>query len=136
MTNAVSVDKKKCIGCRLCEYACSFGHYQFFGPSWARISISGDEAKGSFSPIVCKHCKEPKCAQVCAFNALEKDSDNGQVKLDEEECIGCELCITACPFGALKFTNDQVLICELCGGDPECVKICPNDALAYNQNVK
>ena len=48
------------------------------------------------------------------------------LNLNEEKCIGCLACVDACPFGAIQINPDgDVLKCDLCGGDPVCVKYCP-----------
>ena len=53
------------------------------------------------------------------------------IRVLNEKCTGCKLCIKACPFGAIQVgPNREILKCDLCGGDPECVKYCqPRDQL-------
>ena len=43
------------------------------------------------------------------------------------------MCIVACPFGAIMYDADRkrVIKCELCEGDPQCVRLCPTGALAF-----
>jgi len=53
------------------------------------------------------------------------------VAFDEDKCVGCASCVDACPFGAIWMSQfDKPLKCDLCGGDPECVQICPKHALS------
>ena len=53
--------------------------------------------------------------------------------VDTEKCIGCRMCVSACPFGSMSFdeTQRKVLKCDLCDGDPTCVKFCQHNALQY-----
>jgi len=53
------------------------------------------------------------------------------VKIDRELCISCFKCLEACPFGAIFAHPDcpGPIKCDLCGGDPECVKACPKEAI-------
>lgn len=51
--------------------------------------------------------------------------------VEEDKCIGCRWCLQACPFGALGThpTEKSVFVCDLCEGDPLCIKLCPKEAL-------
>jgi Fe-S-cluster-containing hydrogenase component 2 len=55
------------------------------------------------------------------------------VSISSEKCIGCYECITACPFNAIRVDTGEGLVfkCDLCGGDPECVKWCPTGSIVY-----
>ncbi len=57
---------------------------------------------------------------------MEIDAKTGAVIIDEDACTGCLDCADACPFDAIFVGPDnEVLKCDLCGGDPICVKYCP-----------
>ena len=52
------------------------------------------------------------------------------IDIDEEKCTGCGWCIEACEFGSITVHPEKkIVICDLCEGDPMCVKYCPKDAL-------
>jgi hydrogenase-4 component A len=53
----------------------------------------------SSAPLLCRHCEEAPCANVCPVQAI-KHQDNA-IMLNESLCIGCKLCVIACPFGAI-----------------------------------
>ena len=66
-------------------------------------------------------------------NALVRNQETNALEVNADECIGCRMCIRACPFGAMGFNKDDKLAdkCNLCGGDPECVKHCFYDAIEF-----
>ena len=80
---------------------------------------------------VCRLCDEKPCIKACPSGAL---TYNGMwIVVDEKRCVLCKSCANACPYGAIFFHNDlkRPLICDLCNGDPECVKMCPMKALEF-----
>jgi len=69
----------------------------------------------------------------CPANAIKRDPKTGAIIVQEEKCVGCGNCIHVCPYGAafLDPVTKKAIICDLCGGDPACVRACPVDALKY-----
>ncbi|AEA33803.1 4Fe-4S dicluster domain-containing protein [Hippea maritima] len=126
------VDIDKCTGCRACEYACSFAHNGDFNPLNSRIHISEFLDDFVFVPTYCTQCNEAYCVDVCPTKALGR-SQSGIVELDYNKCIGCKQCVIACPWGNIKLSSDskRVIKCDLCGGDPKCVKVCHAGALEF-----
>ncbi len=85
-----------------------------------------------FYPIVCQQCETPFCAITCPTGALRKNTETGMVELYREKCVGCRLCLMSCPFGAITVLDDGLASkCDLCDGDPMCVKFCEFEALTY-----
>lgn len=125
-------DPNKCTGCGTCEAVCSLHHTGTVNPSRSRIRVIRFEG-GVFIPMLCLQCKDPICVSVCPTAAIFKDEVTRGIIIDSEECIGCKMCMLNCPFGAISIdSGDEKLIkCDLCGGDPTCVKFCSTGALQY-----
>ena len=120
-----------CTGCRICELACSFRHDKTFNPEKSRVRVVRTEYGISY-PIICHQCSKPPCVEACPTHAITKSREGGLVSIDESLCVGCGLCVERCPFGAIILhPNKNVAIkCDLCGGDPSCVRSCPERVLA------
>ncbi len=131
----LSIDISKCTGCRACEYACSFKHTGTFNRWDSRISISQFLEDFVFIPTVCTQCEEAYCVNVCPTGALSKNYETGVVEFDSNKCIVCKQCTMACPWGSIKLnhTAKEIIKCDLCGGDPECVKVCHVGALEFTE---
>jgi molybdopterin-containing oxidoreductase family iron-sulfur binding subunit len=56
-------------------------------------------ARMKFLPLLCMHCAEPACLEVCPTGATFK-RDDGLVLVDHEKCMGCRYCVLACPYEA------------------------------------
>jgi Fe-S-cluster-containing dehydrogenase component len=80
--------------------------------------------------MVCFQCKNLPCGKACPVDAIAKGGE-GIVKVDYEACIGCGACVSACPFGVMMSLPEKVVKCELCGGNPQCVKYCATAAIEY-----
>jgi len=129
----ITIEARKCTGCRLCELACSVRNEGVSSPTRSRIQVVKWDEEGCYVPMVCQQCEDAPCAEVCPVQALTRDPETDVIRLDEQRCIRCRLCVQACPFGAMGYdgVRETVFKCELCGGDPECVKFCEPGALAY-----
>jgi Fe-S-cluster-containing hydrogenase component 2 len=129
----IVVDHENCMGCRICEVVCSLGHEGEINPLRSRIGVVKWEEKGLSFPIECRQCDDAPCAKVCPVKAISRDENLNRVTVDYGRCIGCRSCVTVCPFGAMSFDNSggRVIKCDLCDGDPLCVKFCAYNALRY-----
>jgi len=112
-----------------------------------------------FLPVLCNHCEEPTCVEVCPSNATTKRED-GVVMIDFEKCIGCGACVEHCPYHARvlvqenrtvfpdgktvfekpvhrKIPGNVALKCDFCffrlaeGKQPACVEVCPTAARQF-----
>lgn len=70
---------------------------------------------------------------VCKTGAIDKDADSGLVSVDGNKCIGCRMCVMACPFGNINYsvTAKKAVKCNYCDGEPECALWCPQQAIEY-----
>jgi carbon-monoxide dehydrogenase iron sulfur subunit len=116
-----------CTGCQICELVCSLTKTGTINPYLARIKVTRSSENGACTVVMCRHCKNPPCRDACPVpQAMYLDERTGAVVINEESCIGCFACADACPFGAIQIgPNKEVLKCDLCGGEPICVKYCP-----------
>ncbi len=123
----------KCTGCRNCELACSFFHEGDFRPRASRVHVYSWEREGVSVPMMCQQCDSAACVAVCTTGAMHRNKATGLVEYEQPKCIGCRMCVQACPFGNAVYdaVTASILKCDLCGGQPECVQMCPNGALEF-----
>jgi Fe-S-cluster-containing hydrogenase component 2 len=132
------VDPDKCTGCRLCELVCSVKHNGVSNPSLSCIHIVKWDNDGFYLPMRCQHCEDAPCMAVCPRAAIYRDKELDRVLINQELCIGCKMCVSACPFGAMGYDADRgrVFKCDLCDGDPQCVRFCDMKAVDYVESKK
>ncbi len=134
MQKMIRVEPGKCIGCKSCELACSFKHAGEFAPTKARIVNEIFPEEAAYITVTCMQCDEPWCLKACPRNAISKAADTGVVRVEEDKCVGCRTCVSACPFGMIKYAawKKKADKCNLCGNDfPECVTFCPTQCLTF-----
>lgn len=133
MEKRITIYPENCTGCQLCTLACSTVRTGATGPSGARLWITHFSDRAVHVPVVCTHCEDAWCVEACPNGAMVKDSDTGRTLVREEVCTGCRACTMACPFGAVVHLRPEgkAAKCDECGGEPECVAICPVGALRY-----
>ena len=115
-----------CVGCNLCELACSLTHEGIMNPYLARIKVNQVREEGILEPTICRHCNPAPCEDACPTEALYRTPDMIHVvSLDQEKCTQCHNCVDACPFGAVQVgPQGEILKCDMCGGNPACVQVC------------
>ncbi len=121
-------------------------------PGWIKKLKVKDKATGKVSnlALMCQHCEEPPCVDVCPTNASMKRED-GIVLVDKHLCIGCRYCMMACPYDARSFVHETlsnqkehmprgkgtVESCTMCvhkidkGEVPACVTSVNSDAVIF-----
>ncbi len=165
--------EEKCINCHLCEVACIVEHSESKNTLDAYhlegLRFNAEDSRGIVEPAQalavglakptnrtlvqkhgylsistnCRHCIEPDCVLACKNGSLYIDED-GRVRLNEEKCVGCWMCLMACRYGAIsrdprttnvpEVKNNGInLHCDLCPDreEPACVWVCPTKALVY-----
>ena len=158
----MAIDMARCTGCQTCVVACQMHHALRPGVAWCAVDAlewgRWPDADRAFLPHACLHCDEPLCVSVCPTAASHK-RDDGTVAIDEARCIGCGVCLTACPYGARTLNREdawhfgapspapyetegegRVGVAEKCtfciervqvGLLPACVEACPVEARAF-----
>jgi len=171
---AMAVDASKCpAGCVDCIAACHGAHNvpDFGNPKdeikWIWLekfaaafpgenhSYLGESLQKLRLPVLCNQCANPPCVRVCPTKATFQRPD-GIVMMDYHRCIGCRLCMAACPYGArsMNYRDPQPFIgkinpdfptrtkgvvekCNFCeerlvrGLGPACVQACKEKALVF-----
>jgi len=123
---------ERCSGCRSCESFCSLFHEKEINPAKSRIHVVRFEDRGVFIPAFCVQCSSPACKVVCPTQAIYEDLKTGAYLVNKKRCIGCKMCVFACPVGAMSIDrNAGAVKCDLCNGDPYCARICSSKALEY-----
>jgi Fe-S-cluster-containing hydrogenase component 2 len=116
---------QNCSGCRRCEIACSLSHEGKIWPEASRVRVFM-LVPGIEVPHLCVQCHDYPCVGACPVGALSTSKETGAIIVDREKCVACGRCIDACP-GKVPYihpTDNYAVICDLCGGDPKCVKVC------------
>ena len=164
---AMVIDLRNCDGCKStgkppqCTEACIQGHFAPQPMEW--IQVYEPELPGGgtqFIPTPCQQCQNPPCVNVCPVGATFS-SPEGIVLIDQQRCIGCRLCMEACPYDRRFFNWGQppippeatwteydpmnqspaikgtVMKCNFCphlasaGELPYCAQACPHHAIYY-----
>lgn len=130
-------DPTTCVGCRTCEIVCSLGHDGICQPSLSRINTTYDPLHSltqlAVMPNVCRQCNMADCYLACEYDALTLDPKTGARIINPAKCEGCGECMAACPYDMIVENKAKGIFskCDLCGGDPLCVKYCPADAIKF-----
>ena len=132
------IDQSRCIGCEACVQACAeCGTHR--GQSLIHLDRVDRANSTQTAPMVCMHCEDPTCAQVCPADAIKQTEEGIVQSALKPRCIGCSNCVLACPFGVPKYVADfdQMMKCDMCtdrtseGLSPMCASVCPSEALWY-----
>ncbi len=177
------IDLRRCDGCQSqdtpprCTEACTLGHFVPEPMQWIEVyehqlapdaeerdhvhdSVSLATRGTRFVPTPCMQCQNPPCVNVCPVGATWSTPE-GVVLIDQNRCIGCRLCMAACPYERRFYTwgkppippeaffvdldpehqvpaqKGVVYKCDFCpempraGRLPFCVQACPQNAIYY-----
>lgn len=116
MQYGMVIDTKRCVGCNACTTACKMANNVPDGTFWTRaLTDGGDEVDtpaGTFPKLSmryytlgCQHCANPACVKACPVGATYKDPETGIVCQDYSKCIGCRMCVAACPYTGVRSFN-------------------------------
>ena len=161
---AILVTPEVCIGCRACQVACKSwnqlpgiktknnGTYQnppdlasaaFNIIRYSEVPSAKDPVRWLFVSRRCMHCDDAGCMKICPAPGALYRTKEGAVAFDRDKCIGCKLCVNACPFHVPRYDADgKVTKCHLCfdrigaGMQPACVKTCPTGALRFGDRAE
>ena len=102
-------DLRLCDGCAECTKACQKEHYLYKDQTWINVrEMEGPLGQTYFLPTPCMQCENAPCVRACPVQATYKTKD-GVTLVDQEKCIGCRMCMAACPYGARYFNwNDPL----------------------------
>ena len=133
-----------CAGCNACEIVCGLVHEGKVGPSIRRIFLEQDTIGLEHHVYTCQHCADHPCYNACPRKegAMRLDEGNGIVYIDPESCIGCQLCIIACPFEPKRINFDKsmkkAIKCDFCRTrekGPACVEYCQVRCIGVNEKA-
>ena len=142
--NCIVVNIDRCSGCYACQMACKMQNDVALGLAWNQVKIVGPVGEYPNMvryplPTMCQECENAPCLEVCPTGATYRDDQTGVILIDAEQCIGCQACMTACPYGQRCYNEETSTVekCNLChdltakGELPACVKSCSAGARFY-----
>jgi phenylglyoxylate dehydrogenase beta subunit len=123
----------RCDGCGDCMTACAQAKAKTDDQRYSRIHILPKTNGDGVELALCRQCADPICVMNCPSGALSKNVDTGVIDWAESKCVNCLLCTAGCAYAGIVYEANvgHVTKCDLCDGDPACVKSCPNEALEY-----
>ncbi len=175
------IDQRYCDGCQSqgtgpqCTQACNDGHYVPEPMEWIEVyehDLSTEKEQfpnqepsvpfegTQFVPTMCQQCQNAPCVNVCPVGATWTTPE-GVTLIDQDRCIGCRMCMAACPYERRFFAwgepsvppaalhlepsvehqisvkKGTVAKCDFCpemaraGKLPFCAQACPQNAIYY-----
>jgi Fe-S-cluster-containing hydrogenase component 2 len=137
MKGKLMFNPENCTGCNVCTVVCSLYHNGYINPIESRIKVLRKENENLDTINVCVQCKERFCVNVCPTKALSINDKDGTILVDHNKCILCKSCVISCPYNGIKIDPiiNKIIVCDLCGGNPQCVENCPTNAIEYVNEI-
>ena len=109
------IDPNRCIGCQSCLQACTECDTHR-GESMIHLEYVDRVESVQTVPVVCMHCEQPTCAEVCPADAIKRTADGVVQSARKPRCIACGNCVMACPFGVPELYLDRQIMmkCDMC----------------------
>lgn len=138
---AFDVQLDLCSGCKACVTACHSMNGLDEEETWRDVGLlhggPPEEPWLQHVTSACHHCIDPACLNVCPAQAYEKDPVTGIVAHLDDQCIGCQYCMLACPYDVPKYNAHRGIVrkCDMCrqrlavDEPPACVQACPQAAI-------
>ncbi len=132
------IDPNRCIGCQACVQACTECETHR-GDSMIHLEYVDRAESVQTVPVICMHCDQPTCAEVCPADAIKRTGDGVVQSARKPRCIACGNCVLACPFGVPEVHEPRQIMmkCDICydrssvGRKPMCAAVCPSQALFF-----
>ncbi|MDD2276288.1 MAG: 4Fe-4S dicluster domain-containing protein [Smithellaceae bacterium] len=135
----------RCIGCRRCVEGCAAANavpsYGWRTLVLEKVVLQAVGQKREFIPVLCNQCNNPPCVRACPVTATYKDKKTGIVMMDNQKCIGCKICMAACPYEARYYNEERGAVdkCDFCfetslsrgGKSTACQAACPADVRVF-----
>ncbi|MEW6377948.1 MAG: hypothetical protein AB1502_19420 [Thermodesulfobacteriota bacterium] len=120
----IKVEPKKCSGCHLCEMVCSLFHLGMINTEKSAIRIEKDDLDTSLNtPILCHQCKEMKCLK----------GERVTESREKRKFVWNRIRAERCSFNALPVLDEHAYHCDLCGEDPQCIRVCTPRAISITK---
>ena len=128
--------RERCDACGDCMTACATAKSGGEEVSFSRIKIMPGD--GGVELAICRQCADPVCVMNCPSGALTKNADTGVVDWAGDTCVNCLLCTAGCAYAGIVYEAEigHVSKCDMCDGDPACVKACSRGALEHRTEAR
>jgi carbon-monoxide dehydrogenase iron sulfur subunit len=138
MAKVIMIHPDRCTGCRHCESACALKHEGSKRRGAACVQTFTWKAEHFSVPLMCQQCDNAACVNICRTGAMHHGlEDSNLVVFDRAACVGCKMCVVACPYGNVRYdtVTRSISKCDTCGGSPHCVEACASGALEYVEDL-
>lgn len=81
-----------------------------------KVKLAFEQTFMFYLPRICEHCLNPACVAACPSGAMYKRAEDGMVLVDQQQCRGWRMCVSACPYKKVYFNHKtgKAEKCTLC----------------------